>query len=113
MLLECDDGTFGTNCRILCGHCHKGQSCDKETGACPRGCEPGYEGIYCNKSKIALTLFCVFFFSFLAPYLNIVVCHLGFIVFNISDQNLNRNLESVEAIFFVKIIFLLHFVLIF
>lgn len=62
MLLECDDGTFGTNCRILCGHCHKGQSCDKETGACPRGCEPGYEGIYCNKSKIALTLFCVFFY---------------------------------------------------
>lgn len=47
---ECDDGTFGTNCRIVCGHCHKGQSCDKETGACPRGCEPRYEGIYCNKT---------------------------------------------------------------
>lgn len=32
MLIECDAGTFGTNCSGTCGHCHKGQSCDKEWG---------------------------------------------------------------------------------
>lgn len=53
MLIECDAGTFGTNCSGTCGHCHKGQSCDKEMGACPKGCDSGYEGIYCNKSNIS------------------------------------------------------------
>lgn len=64
--LECDDGKFGTDCRIVCGHCHQGQPCDKETGACLHGCEPGYDGIYCNKCKymIALILFCVFLFKY-------------------------------------------------
>lgn len=50
--VECDQGTFGTNCSSVCGHCHQRQSCDMETGACPKGCDSGYQGIYCNKSKI-------------------------------------------------------------
>lgn len=54
ILVGCDDGTFGTNCSSTCGHCHKGQPCDKKTGACPKGCGPGYEGIYCNKCKISI-----------------------------------------------------------
>lgn len=54
ILIECYDGTFGTNCSVTCGHCHKGQSCNKKTGACPKGCDPGYVGIYCNKCKISI-----------------------------------------------------------
>lgn len=50
--IECDDGTYGTNCGSNCGHCYQGQSCDKKTGACLYGCGPGYDGMYCNKSKI-------------------------------------------------------------
>lgn len=53
--IECDYGQFGTNCSHTCGHCHKGKSCDKETGACPKGCDSGYKGIYCNKSKISVS----------------------------------------------------------
>lgn len=54
--VECDDGTFGTNCSSACGHCHQGQACDKKTGSCPKECDSGYEGIYCNKSKISIDL---------------------------------------------------------
>lgn len=50
--IGCDDGTFGTNCSGTCGHCHKGQPCDKRTGVCLTGCDSGYDGIYCNKCKI-------------------------------------------------------------
>lgn len=64
MLIECDAGTFGTNCSGTCGHCHKGQSFDKEMGACPKGCDSGYEGIYCNKSNISLN-----FDSSFVPYI--------------------------------------------
>lgn len=52
--LECDDGTFGKFCSNICGHCQDGDTCDKETGACPYGCQSGYEGIYCNQSEICL-----------------------------------------------------------
>lgn len=52
--LECDDGTFGKFCSNICGHCQEGDTCDKETGACPYGCQPGYEGIYCNQRRICL-----------------------------------------------------------
>lgn len=54
ILVGCDDGTFGTNCSSTCGHCHKGMPCDKKTGACPKECDPGYEGLYCNKSEITI-----------------------------------------------------------
>lgn len=54
MHVECDDGTFGANCSSVCGYCHQGQSCDIETGTCLKECDSGYEGIYCNKSKISV-----------------------------------------------------------
>lgn len=53
--LECDEGTFGTDCSGVCGYCHQGQ-CDKYTGICASGCAPGYNGIYCNKSKITVNI---------------------------------------------------------
>lgn len=39
--LECDEGTFGTNCSGVCCYCRQGQ-CDKYTGICASGCEPRY-----------------------------------------------------------------------
>lgn len=51
-IIECDNGTYGTNCSSNCGHCYQGQLCDKETGACPEGCGARYDRMYCNISKI-------------------------------------------------------------
>lgn len=64
ILIECYDGTFGTNCSGTCGHCLKGQRCYKETGACPNGCDSIYEGIYCTKSEISID-----FDSRIVPYI--------------------------------------------
>lgn len=48
-IIECDNGTYGTSCS---SNCYQGQSCDKETGACPEGCGARYDKMYCNISKI-------------------------------------------------------------
>lgn len=54
IFIACDDGTFGTNCSNVCGHCNKGQACDKETGVCPNGCDSGYIGVHCKESKVSV-----------------------------------------------------------
>lgn len=47
---ECEDGFFGVNCSLRCGYCLKNKQCHYETGVC-EGCEAGYRGNDCNKSK--------------------------------------------------------------
>lgn len=50
--LECDFGTFGYNCVNNCsGHCLNNTSCNKQTGQCDKGCNPGYTSGDCNKGK--------------------------------------------------------------
>lgn len=55
-IVVCKKGTFGKNCATICGHCKDEVACDKETGACPSGCQRWYEGIYCNQCRILLAL---------------------------------------------------------
>lgn len=50
--VECDNGTYGYNCVNSCsGHCLKGSICNKQTGHCDMGCDPGYTDSDCNKRK--------------------------------------------------------------
>lgn len=49
---ECDDGTYGYSCVNYCsGHCLNDSPCNKQTGLCDRGCNPGYTNGNCSKSK--------------------------------------------------------------
>lgn len=49
---ECDDGTYGYNCVNNCSrHCLNDYLCDKQTGHCDGGCDPGYTNSDCNKGK--------------------------------------------------------------
>lgn len=48
---ECVDGTFGHKCMYRC-RCYRDQTCDKETGKCPRGrCAEGFWGPRCQLCK--------------------------------------------------------------
>lgn len=52
---ECNFGSFGKNCSKKCsGHCLDDEVCNHIDGACTGGCQDGYIGIICNKSKILL-----------------------------------------------------------
>lgn len=45
--LECDANYFGFNCKEKCNVTCKG--CNRTTGICDTGCEPGWRDIYCHK----------------------------------------------------------------
>lgn len=44
--LECDDGYFGPNCIDKCNRTCR--SCNKKSGICDNGCQPGWRGLYCQ-----------------------------------------------------------------
>lgn len=48
---ECDDKSFGEECRKECGSCYDDTSCDHITGECPGECKDGWVGSFCNKSE--------------------------------------------------------------
>lgn len=48
---ECDGGTFGARCINMCGKCAQNEHCHHINGSCMNGCDPGYYGTYCSKSK--------------------------------------------------------------
>lgn len=48
---ECDDQSFGEECRKECGSCYDDTSCDHITGECPGECKDGWVGNFCNKSE--------------------------------------------------------------
>ena len=50
-LIECDDKSFGEECRKVCGYCYDNASCDHVTGECPGDCKDGWLGKFCNKSE--------------------------------------------------------------
>lgn len=51
--IECKNGTYGYNCVNSCsGHCLNDFACNKQTGHCDGGCDPGYTNSGCNKGKI-------------------------------------------------------------
>lgn len=61
----CNGNSYGPNCSLTCGKClrvkakikvrdvfnsnhNNGDACNRETGACLYGCQPGYTGINCE-----------------------------------------------------------------
>lgn len=48
---ECDDQSFGEECRKQCGNCYDDTSCDHITGECPGECKDGWLGSFCNESE--------------------------------------------------------------
>lgn len=52
MLLECQIGYYGKNCRHLCSaYCYVTSRCNKFTGKCDGGCKLGWIGNTCKESK--------------------------------------------------------------
>ncbi|XP_071083833.1 multiple epidermal growth factor-like domains protein 10 [Haliotis cracherodii] len=47
---SCPDGRYGVNCPSQCGHCLGTVVCDKVTGKCPRGCQPGWWPDLCSQA---------------------------------------------------------------
>lgn len=51
-VIECEDGTYGYNCTNNCsGQCLHNSPCNKYTGHCDNGCNPGYTNSDCIKGK--------------------------------------------------------------
>ena len=45
---DCDNGTYGLDCKGECGHCLDNMTCNKIDGSCSMGCVSGYSGKYCH-----------------------------------------------------------------
>lgn len=58
---ECIDGTYGYNCINNCsGHCLGDYPCNKQTGHCDRGCNPGYTNMDCSKGRFTQNMLNLF-----------------------------------------------------
>ena len=52
ILTECSPGLYGENCQGFCSpNCRKTGVCDRVTGHCEGGCQPGWKGKICDTSK--------------------------------------------------------------
>lgn len=49
--LDCDNGTDDIDCINRC-HCLNNYPCNKQTGNCEGGCNPGYTNSNCSKSTV-------------------------------------------------------------
>ena len=47
--IECDSGTFGRECREICGKCKGNNPCHHINGTCMEGCHPGFIGLHCDQ----------------------------------------------------------------
>ena len=47
--IECDSGTFGRECRNICGKCKGNNQCHHINGTCMEGCHPGFIGLQCDQ----------------------------------------------------------------
>lgn len=51
LLLECDNYTYGLECKQICGNCSNRESCNHIDGICLHGCDSGLFGIMCDTGK--------------------------------------------------------------
>lgn len=50
--IACPVGSFGYDCQAKCSvHCAVPDRCDRVTGECEDGCQPGWKGVTCDKRK--------------------------------------------------------------
>lgn len=55
LFIACLHGTFGLNCQYNCsGNCLDEEPCNSTDGTCTY-CSPGWDTLWCNKSKMNLT----------------------------------------------------------
>ena len=52
METDCDNGTFGKDCKQACGKCLREEQCDHVNGTCLNGCDAGYQGLECAEGNI-------------------------------------------------------------
>ena len=71
LLIACDEGTYGQECKGICGNCLEGKSCSHTNGTCLNECETGYFGDLCKTGKYIYTMK-MFLFFFSICNLNIV-----------------------------------------
>ncbi|XP_078329082.1 uncharacterized protein LOC111114425 isoform X2 [Crassostrea virginica] len=45
---ECDNHTYGLECKEMCGNCSNGKPCHHVDGTCPHGCDAGMYGEKCD-----------------------------------------------------------------
>lgn len=48
--MYCDFGEYGAGCKQKCGRCANLSDCDKYTGECLLGCDPGYYPPFCQET---------------------------------------------------------------
>lgn len=48
---DCSNGFFGAGCDAQCSEFCRNKSCDRTTGTCLHGCEPGYVESHCNECQ--------------------------------------------------------------
>lgn len=51
---ECNEGKFGLNCNLPCGHCLDNVDCHYIDGTCLNGCDSGYQGSNVNKVYVTI-----------------------------------------------------------
>lgn len=47
----CDSGSYGADCKYICGNCLNESDCSNINGTCFTGCNAGYEGDLCKKRE--------------------------------------------------------------
>lgn len=51
IVLACEKGLYGVDCREPFGHCREVSQCSNINGTCLTGCDAGYEGVLCKRRK--------------------------------------------------------------
>ncbi|XP_065943696.1 uncharacterized protein [Magallana gigas] len=55
--LACDKGSYGSQCKEICGHCRDTDQCSNINGTCLTGCDAGYQGDLCKICKCLVLLY--------------------------------------------------------
>ena len=62
-MIVCDAGYYGISCQYNCsGNCLDGEECNRESGNCSKGCEPGFMGTDCVASNLENFLIIIHYF---------------------------------------------------
>lgn len=53
-VVKCSSGTYGINCKETCSiNCDVSKNCNRTTGECLGGCQPGWKGFHCDQRIVA------------------------------------------------------------
>lgn len=64
LIVECQPGKFGYNCKNTCSvNCKDYNSCDKTSGNCAGGCLDGWQGNHCDRGTTVYQTFYIHLLS--------------------------------------------------